>query len=61
MIEVVFLFLIFLKCCKSQKVGGDSKRHDVYIAGFFPFGKGVENSETGTKRVFTSIHIGMFT
>jgi gamma-aminobutyric acid type B receptor len=24
-----------------------NRRTDVYIAGFFPFGKGVENSNTG--------------
>lgn len=46
-IDLVVLFLILSRCCKLQKIGGDSKRHDVYIAGFFPFGKGVENSETG--------------
>lgn len=25
----------------------DNKRHDVYVAGFFPYGRGVENSDTG--------------
>lgn len=33
-----------------QKPNTDSnRRHDVYIAGFFPYGRGVENSETGTR------------
>lgn len=27
-----------------------NRRTDVYIAGFFPFGKGVENSNTGIFR-----------
>lgn len=48
-IDVMLLFLIILRSCKLQKTSGDNKRHDVYIAGFFPFGKGVENSETGRK------------
>lgn len=30
-----------------QKPNTDARRHDVYIAGFFPYGKGVENSDTG--------------
>lgn len=49
--DSVFLLLILLRCCKLQKISGDNKRHDVYIAGFFPFGKGVENSETGRENV----------
>lgn len=43
----LFMLLILLKCCKLQKPNMDNKRHDVYIAGFFPFGKGIENSDTG--------------
>lgn len=43
---LVFL-LITIKCCKLQKPNTDNRKHDVYIAGFFPFGKGVENSDTG--------------
>lgn len=40
--------LIFIfKICESQKPNTDTRRHDVYIAGFFPYGRGVENSETG--------------
>lgn len=31
----------------AQRPNLDARRHDVYIAGFFPFGRGVENSETG--------------
>lgn len=42
----LYLILLFLRCFGLQK-SGENKRHDVYIAGFFPFGKGVENSDTG--------------
>lgn len=46
---VFVLFLLFsLELCFLQKPNTDSnRRHDVYIAGFFPYGRGVENSETG--------------
>lgn len=44
--SLIFLF-ISIKYCKLQKPNMDNRRHDVYIAGFFPFGKGVENSDTG--------------
>ncbi|CAG9767793.1 unnamed protein product [Ceutorhynchus assimilis] len=45
---VVLLFLVIFnfEFCILQKPNVDARRHDVYIAGFFPFGKGVENSET---------------
>lgn len=34
--------------CGAQKPNSETnRRHDVYIAGFFPFGRGVENSDTG--------------
>lgn len=47
---VLLLFLLFsLERCFLQKPNTDSnkQRHDVYIAGFFPYGREVENSETG--------------
>lgn len=43
----VFLLLVIIQFSYSQKPNVDNRRHDVYIAGFFPFGKGVENSNTG--------------
>ncbi|XP_030763636.1 gamma-aminobutyric acid type B receptor subunit 2 isoform X2 [Sitophilus oryzae] len=43
---LLFLICFTIKCCVLQKPYTDSRRHDVYIAGFFPFGKGVEQSET---------------
>lgn len=52
----LFLFLSLLRSCNFQKTGGESKRHDVYIAGFFPFGKGVENSETGRRKIVLEIN-----
>lgn len=44
----LLLLLTVLRCCVPQKPNTDNRRHDVYIAGFFPFGRGVENSDTGT-------------
>ncbi|KAK5637996.1 hypothetical protein RI129_012291 [Pyrocoelia pectoralis] len=41
----------FLTTCQPQKPNVDSRRHDVYIAGFFPFGKGVENANTALDHV----------
>lgn len=58
-VDLVFMFLILLRCCKLQKTGGDNKRHDVYIAGFFPFGKGVENSETGKNSKILLLLVGV--
>lgn len=45
--RTVFVFLVLLRCALPQKPNVDNRRHDVYIAGFFPFGRGVENSDTG--------------
>lgn len=50
--RTVLIIFIIVHCIKiqktiSQKPNIDNRRHDVYIAGFFPFGKGVENSQTG--------------
>lgn len=47
----LFLFIILFNYSYLQKPNVDNRRHDVYIAGFFPFGKGVENSNTGNKIV----------
>lgn len=41
----IILYLIGVsKCHRSSS----SHRSDVYIAGFFPYGLGVENADTGT-------------
>ena len=44
---VLVSMLVNLRVVHLQKPNVDARRHDVYIAGFFPFGKGVANSETG--------------
>ncbi|XP_056646832.1 gamma-aminobutyric acid type B receptor subunit 2 isoform X3 [Diorhabda sublineata] len=54
----IILSLFFLKCCYSQKPNMDNKRHDVYVAGFFPYRKGVENSETG-RGVMPSVKLAL--
>lgn len=43
------LLLIFCMVCMiSAQRPSSSHRSDVYIAGFFPYGDGVENAATGT-------------
>ena len=42
----IFLLNIFILMVLSQRPSS-SHRSDVYIAGFFPYGDGVENSDTG--------------
>ncbi|CAH1111941.1 unnamed protein product [Psylliodes chrysocephalus] len=54
----IVLLLMFLKCCKFQKPNMDNKRHDVYVAGFFPYGRGVENSDTG-RGVMPSVKLAL--
>lgn len=44
---VIITLVANFQLCIMQKPNVDARRHDVYIAGFFPFQKGVENSETG--------------
>lgn len=49
MLSLLLLALAFAEG-SPQKPNLDAilnRRTDVYIAGFFPFGKGVENSNTG--------------
>ncbi|KAF5290089.1 hypothetical protein FQA39_LY14870 [Lamprigera yunnana] len=55
--EVIVLSSL-LTTCQPQKPNVDSRRHDVYIAGFFPFGKGVENSDTG-RGVMPSVKLAL--
>lgn len=50
-IRMLYLLLLVV-CCYAvpQKPNLDAilnRRTDVYIAGFFPFGRGVENANTG--------------
>lgn len=55
-LDKLFVLLLFcIKLSALQKPNVDNRRHDVYIAGFFPFGRGVENSNTGTRIVYTII------
>lgn len=61
LINEIIVLSSLLATCQLQKPNVDSRRHDVYIAGFFPFGKGVENANTGTKlpeNIFISIKNG---
>jgi hypothetical protein len=43
----VLALLCLLGSGRPQRPNLDNRKHDVYIAGFFPFGKGVEHSDTG--------------
>lgn len=57
----LWIILVVFLIVGQQKTNGDNPgRHDVYIAGFFPFGKGVENSRTGNSKpifpYFVHIH-----
>ncbi|XP_019875177.2 gamma-aminobutyric acid type B receptor subunit 2 isoform X2 [Aethina tumida] len=54
----LLLLLTVLRCCVPQKPNTDNRRHDVYIAGFFPFGRGVENSDTG-RGVMPSVKLAL--
>ncbi|XP_060533297.1 gamma-aminobutyric acid type B receptor subunit 2 isoform X2 [Cylas formicarius] len=56
-VGVVFFGLLLVRC-RSQKPNVDNRRHDVYIAGFFPFGRGVENSDTG-RGVMPSVKLAL--
>lgn len=44
-IQITCITFATFIACTHQRLS--SKRSDVYIAGFFPYGPGVENSETG--------------
>ncbi|GJQ78108.1 GABA-B-R2 [Trypoxylus dichotomus] len=54
----ILLLLVVSRCSYFQKPNTDNKRHDVYIAGFFPFGKGVENADTG-RGVMPSVKLAL--
>ncbi|XP_045467345.1 gamma-aminobutyric acid type B receptor subunit 2 [Harmonia axyridis] len=54
----LFLFCLFFGRCSFQKPNTDNRRHDVYIAGFFPYGKGVENADTG-RGVMPSVKLAL--
>ncbi|XP_063370151.1 gamma-aminobutyric acid type B receptor subunit 2 [Cydia amplana] len=56
-----FAIWLFLALVGAQKPNLDAilnRRTDVYIAGFFPFGKGVENSHTG-RGVMPSVKLAL--
>ncbi|KAB0791553.1 hypothetical protein PPYR_03353 [Photinus pyralis] len=57
-IAEIIVLSSFLTTCQPQKPNVDSRRHDVYIAGFFPFGKGVENANTG-RGVMPSVKLAL--
>lgn len=38
--------IIYFELCTLQKPNLDARRHNVYIAGLFPFGKSVKDTET---------------
>ncbi|GLV37062.1 metabotropic GABA-B receptor subtype 2 [Carabus blaptoides fortunei] len=58
-LDKLFVLLLFcIKLSALQKPNVDNRRHDVYIAGFFPFGRGVENSNTG-RGVMPSVKLAL--
>ncbi|XP_072946009.1 uncharacterized protein GABA-B-R2 [Epargyreus clarus] len=62
-VSAMLLILVFLGVAQGvpQKPNLDvilNRRTDVYIAGFFPFGKGVENSNTG-RGVMPSVKLAL--
>ncbi|XP_022907049.1 gamma-aminobutyric acid type B receptor subunit 2 [Onthophagus taurus] len=52
------LVLVVIKFCASQKPNMDNRRHDVYIAGFFPYGKESEHADTG-RGVMPSVKLAL--
>lgn len=58
-LAVLLLLTTLVGPCSPQKPNTDgNRRHDVYIAGFFPYGRGVENSETG-RGVMPSVKLAL--
>lgn len=60
MLPLLVLALAGLGAGTPQKPNLDAilnRRTDVYIAGFFPFGKGVENSNTGIYLLITAGYV----
>uniref|UniRef100_A0A1B0BUL6 Gamma-aminobutyric acid type B receptor subunit 2 n=1 Tax=Glossina palpalis gambiensis TaxID=67801 RepID=A0A1B0BUL6_9MUSC len=51
-------FLLLLLMTSGSIYARTAKRSDVYIAGFFPYGDGVENSETG-RGVMPSVKLSL--
>lgn len=54
---VLSIALLFLALAYNT-YGRTAKRSDVYIAGFFPYGDGVENSDTG-RGVMPSVKLAL--
>uniref|UniRef100_A0A1A9WPH3 Gamma-aminobutyric acid type B receptor subunit 2 n=1 Tax=Glossina brevipalpis TaxID=37001 RepID=A0A1A9WPH3_9MUSC len=52
------IFLLLLLIASDSVYARTAKRSDVYIAGFFPYGDGVENSETG-RGVMPSVKLAL--
>lgn len=57
-VKCLLLLGLLIVECQLQKPNTDIRRHDVYIAGFFPFGKSVENSEIG-RGVMPSVKLAL--
>lgn len=57
--RLILSLLVCLELClRSGVVSRTAKRSDVYIAGFFPYGDGVENSYTG-RGVMPSVKLAL--
>lgn len=52
----VLFYLVSVTLCHRSS----SHRSDVYIAGFFPYGDGVENAQTGICRLILEQNIYKF-
>lgn len=56
--NLILSLLLCLGLCLSRVQARTAKRSDVYIAGFFPYGDGVENSYTG-RGVMPSVKLAL--
>lgn len=54
-VALLILQTIFIENFVACQRRSSNKRSDVYIAGFFPYADGVENSETGKLAFFRYI------
>uniref|UniRef100_A0A1B0DFG0 Uncharacterized protein n=1 Tax=Phlebotomus papatasi TaxID=29031 RepID=A0A1B0DFG0_PHLPP len=62
-VHIYLGFVVLLTAAVASVAGGQSRpssshRLDVYIAGFFPYGDGVENSHTG-RGVMPSVKLAL--
>lgn len=58
-VTLLILQTIFIENFVACQRRSSNKRSDVYIAGFFPFADGVENSQTGKAFLFHGYSYGV--